>query len=73
MTSRREKFINLAEKRVNRLINEIRLIGNLSNSANYEYSDEDVSKIFRTLDSALKESRSKFKNGHAKDAAKFKL
>ncbi len=73
MTKSREKFVELAEKRVNRAIKELRLISNLSNTTNYEYSDNDVNKIFKTLEATMKESKSKFMNGGASNEAQFKL
>ncbi len=73
MTKSREKFVELAEKRVNRAIKELRLISNLSNTTNYEYSDNDVNKIFKTLESTMKESKSKFMNGGASSENQFKL
>lgn len=45
----RQNFIRLAEKRVSRTINDIRLIGNLSDRSNYDYSDDQVQKIFAAL------------------------
>ena len=37
-----EKFKALAEKRVNNAIKQLQLIGNLSNTSSYEYTDEQV-------------------------------
>ncbi|NNH61657.1 hypothetical protein HLI01_33665 [Rhizobium laguerreae] len=45
----RERFIRLAEKRVSRAINDIRLIGNLSDRSNYEYDESQVNEIFAVL------------------------
>ncbi len=73
MARSREKFVELAEKRVNRAMKELRLIGNLSNKTNYEYTDTDVTKIFRSLENVLKDSRNKFKNGYTNGADEFKL
>lgn len=73
MESRRERFIRLAEKRVNRSIKELELVGNLGNRAAYDYSDADVKKIFRALDGALKESRSKFGEGDRSENSRFSL
>lgn len=55
-----EKFKSLANKRVNTALKAIRLIGNLSNKSNYEYTDADVDKILRALDEELKECRQRF-------------
>ena len=71
MTNKREKFKELAEKRVNNAIKNIQLIGNLSNSNNYEYNNEEVTKIFKTLKEELQVAESRFKLNEKKD--KFKL
>ncbi len=71
MPNKREKFKELAEKRVNNAIKNIQLIGNLSNSNNYEYNNEEVTKIFKTLKEELQVAESRFKLNEKKD--KFKL
>ena len=53
MRDKRGKFIELATNRVNRAIKDIRLIGNLSNRSAYEYTDEDMKKIAKTLQREL--------------------
>ena len=55
-----EKFIELAEKRVNNLLLSIRLVKNLSNKNNYIYTDEDVVKITMTIDEAVKDLKNEF-------------
>ena len=70
---KREKFVTLAEKRVNNAINSIRVIGNLSNSNLYEYSDRDVAKIMSALKSELDAVNARFKSGGAKERNSFKL
>ncbi len=71
MPNKKEKFKELAEKRVNNAIKNIQLIGNLSNSNNYEYNNEEVTKIFKTLKEELQVAESRFKLNEKKD--KFKL
>jgi len=71
--SSRDNFVRLAEKRVNNTIKTLRLIGNLSNRSNYSYTDEDVSKIFRSLERELKNARVRFKNGKGSDTPPFTL
>lgn len=74
MTKEQEKekrFKRVAENRTNRIIDQIRLLGNCSNKSNYEYSDEDVKKIFSAIESELKASKSKFKTRSTKN--KFEL
>jgi len=69
----REKFVDLAEKRVTRAIKDIRLIGNLSNRSNYSYTDEDVKKIVRALESELANMKKRFETRNETDAISFKL
>jgi len=54
------KFRELAEKRVNNAIDEIRKIGNLGNRNRYEYTDKQVKQIFSSLESSMKEAKLKF-------------
>ena len=72
MSSKREKFIELAEKRVNRAIKDIQLIGNLSNKNNYQYSDSDIELIVKALENEIREMKIKFKPAKT-SASSFKL
>ena len=69
----RQKFVELAEKRVNRAIKDIKLIGNLSNKSNYAYEKSDADKIYRALKKALDEMKSRFDSKGEADEALFKL
>lgn len=73
MDDRREKFVRLAEQRVNRALREIRLIGNLSNRSAYSSTDEDVKKIFRALQKELDTARARFEKGDGQSGNMFKL
>lgn len=73
MRDKRQKFVEIAEKRISRLIKDIRLIGNLSNKSNYTYTDEDVRKIFTAIDNEVRASRRKFENSGVSDEPVFKL
>lgn len=59
--SKREKFEELGEKRMNEAIKKIRLIGNLSNRNNYDYTDEHVKAIISTLEAEIQSLKNKFK------------
>lgn len=72
METKREKFIRLANKRTNDILDKIRLLENLSNKARYEYHDEDINKIFNEIDKNLREARLKFKT-KKNNNKKFKL
>lgn len=42
--NRRERFLRIAEPRVQRVLNSIRIIGNLA-TANYKWTDDDINRI----------------------------
>jgi len=73
MAKSREKFVDLAQKRVARVIKDLRLIGNLSNRSNYEYSIDDVDKIMSTLKSELSKTQKKFDLAASNKKDIFKL
>ena len=60
MNVREERFKRIAEKRVNKLLEDFRLLGNCSNKSNYDYSDEDVKKIISVIDKEFKKLKDKF-------------
>lgn len=70
--TRRDKFVRLAESRTNKIIDQIELLGNLSNKSVYEYSEDDVTKIFSRLDKELKNARTRFDEKESK-TKRFKL
>lgn len=73
MSEKREKFVRLAEQRVNRALNDIRLIGNLSNRSAYSFSDEDIKKIFKTLQKELDQAKTRFSDAENAAGGDFKL
>ena len=60
MSLKREKFVSLANKRVNSAIKSIRLVGNLSSKNNYSYSEQDVKRILAALESELRGVKERF-------------
>lgn len=69
----RDKFVDLANKRVNTAIKAIQLIGNLSNKSNYHYTPEDVRKIFNALQREIKVAKDRFAEDTNKDRDVFRL
>ena len=55
-----DKFRELAESRVNRAINMIRLIANLGNKAHYDYSTDQARKIVGALEAEVRNVKTKF-------------
>ena len=70
----RQKFVQLAEARVNKALKDIQLIGNLSNRSNYDYTDEDVERIFKALAQEISACKKRFELSKRKNAgAGFRL
>ena len=65
-----DKFIRLAETRTNKALEMIRLIGNLSNKAVYDYTDKDLEKIFKALETEVAMAKKQF---NVSGGDKFKL
>lgn len=59
--TRRKRFKRLANLRVNRILKDLQLLGNLSNRSHYDYTEEEVKRIFRAIDEQLKGSKIRFK------------
>lgn len=73
MSKNRDKFVELAEKRVSRALKDIRLIGNLSNKTNYYYTDNDVKKILNALRAEVGYLGKKFDSSDHSSDVMFKL
>lgn len=73
MRDRRQKFVDLAEARVNKTLKDIQLVGNLSNRAAYEFTDADVRKVFGALQKALDSAKSRFNREGDSAGGEFKL
>ncbi len=71
METKREKFVRLAERRMDEVLKKIELLGNLSNSNNYEYTQEDLQKIIKTLKRAVGDLEHTYNS--ASGLQKFKL
>lgn len=67
--TRRQRFKRLAVPRVNKALNQLRILGNLTNKSYYDYTEEDVDRMFKALDSQIKALKGKFHTG----PTKFKL
>lgn len=71
--TKRERFIRLAEARTNKIIDMIQLLGNCSNSSTYDYTQEDVDKIFNAIESEVRETKKKFSKSETKKNTRFSL
>lgn len=60
--ARSERFRRIAERRTNQVLNYLRLLGNTANRSTYSYNNDQVEKIFSTIEKRLIETRARFKN-----------
>lgn len=61
--SRHDRFKRIAAKRTNDILEKIRILGNCSNKSSYEYTEDEINKIFSELDKQLKLTKGKFLAG----------
>ena len=71
--TKRDKFVRLAEARTNKIIDMIQLLGNCSNSGAYDYTQQDVDKIFTAIENELREAKKKFSKVDSKKGTRFSL
>ncbi len=58
--NKRERFKRLATARTNIIIDRLQILGNCANRYSYEYTEDDVKKIFNAIESTLEEVKTKF-------------
>ena len=71
--NKRDKFVRLAEQRVNVILEQFRKLGNLANTRNYEYTEDDIRKIFFELNKAMKKTKTVFSNDGKGKRKRFTL
>jgi len=57
---KRERFERLAIYRTNEVLRKLQILGHCANRSAYEYSEEDINKIFVAIEKQVKETRAKF-------------
>ena len=70
--TKHDKFKRLANQRVANALKKIELIGNLSSSG-YEYTPEEVDKIFIALQQTLDSTKNRFSKSKKEETQKFAL
>ena len=72
-STKREKFVELAEKRTTNAIRAIRVIGKLGNKSAYEYDENDVKKIANALSKEIETMKARMMSTSTKETVDFKL
>jgi hypothetical protein len=67
---RKQRFKRIASKRTNDIIRKIRILGNCSNRSSYDYTEEEVNKIFSAINKEIKSANARFTFGRRTE---FKL
>lgn len=57
---RRERFLRLASARTEAVMGKLDILGNCSNKQAYEYTEEDVERIFKAIQKRMRETRARF-------------
>jgi hypothetical protein len=65
-----ERFKRRASARTNTVLKKLKILGNCSNRQWYEYSQEDIEKIFSAIEKRVEETRKLF---YFPDEDQFKL
>jgi hypothetical protein len=58
--NRRDNFKRLASARTVEVLKKLKILGNCANRSNYDYTEEEISKIFSEIDRKVKEVKAKF-------------
>ncbi len=57
MNNKQANFKKIAENRTNKIIDMIASLGNLSNTSYYEYTEEQIERIFEAIEQELKKQK----------------
>lgn len=69
--NKRDRFLEVAEKRTNAILERIRILGNCANKNLYEYENEEIVKIFKIIQKQLDDTKLLFKKNKRKKKFKF--
>jgi Fe-S cluster biogenesis protein NfuA len=58
--TKEEKFKRIASARTGRILNDLRLLGNCANTSSYQYTNNDVEKIFTAIEKEYKRVKTLF-------------
>lgn len=59
-STKRDRFKRLATYRTNEVLHRLKVLGNCANRSAYEYTEEEISKIFSEIEKMLRHTKSKF-------------
>lgn len=66
MSIKHDNFKRIADKRLDRIVDSIASLRNFTNTSFYEYSDEEISLIFETIQNELDSTKAAFEKRKGK-------
>ena len=67
---KRARFKKLATQRTNTVLRRLKVLGNCANRSAYDYSQDEIKKIFSTIENKVRGTKAKF---HFPKDKEFKL
>lgn len=67
MENKKENFKRISENRVSKILVLLSQLTNLTNTSFYEYTDEEINKIFSTIENEVKKSKEALLRANNKD------
>lgn len=61
MDGKKERFQRVATRRTNEVLKKLAILGNCANRSAYEYTEDEINKIFGEIERELKITRMRFK------------
>ncbi len=71
--TKRERFITVGESRVNKILDSLDGLYNLANKNNYEYSMEEVRKMFEAIRAKIEDMEEFFNKTESGEKSFFKF
>ena len=70
-TNKRERFLHVAAQRTTAVMEKIRILSHCSNPQLYEYNEQEINKMFKTLEIELAAAKQKFSDKLNRKKTKF--
>lgn len=70
---KQENFKRIADNRVNKIVDLISKLHNLSNTSFYEYTEEQISEMFNIIEKELEKQKQLFANDKKKERKRVEL
>ncbi|MFC1900444.1 hypothetical protein ACFLYN_02510 [Chloroflexota bacterium] len=61
MDGKKERFHRVATRRTNEVLKKLAILGNCANRSAYEYTEDEVNKIFSEIEREVKTTRMRFR------------